>query len=171
MGKIYLYTGNGAGKTTNALGLALRALGHGQKVVILQFLKWQKDTGEMLFKHPNYSIYQFGREGWHGFKNITDEDRLCILRGLLALTTIMHMPYSPDLLILDEINLAAHLKLINEDSVLRDLRRWMRLYPNMNIVMTGRHATKTLINKADFVNEIVEIKAPKNFVCEKGIQW
>ena len=74
---VYLYTGNGAGKTTNALGLALRSLGHNHKVIIIQFLKWWKNTGEYKFQkqNKNYKVYQFGRKGWHGFKNLTEKDK------------------------------------------------------------------------------------------------
>lgn len=60
MGHIYLYTGTGAGKTTNALGLALRSIGHKRKVVIIQFLKWQKNIGEYKIRNlltPCYEIY------------------------------------------------------------------------------------------------------------------
>jgi len=177
MGKIYLYTGNGAGKTTNALGLALRALGHGQKVLILQFLKWKKDTGEMLFKHENYRIYQFGREGWKGFKNLTDEDEEMSHDALTMLEYIVKnwnkktstwSLFHPKLIILDEINLAAHLGLINEDYLFEIVSKFPK---DVNFVFTGRHATATLISRADFVNKIVEVKAPKEFVCEEGIQW
>ena len=78
MGHIYLYSGDGAGKTTNALGLVIRELGHEKNVLMIQFLKWKKDTGEMLFSqfwqnvvadNPHNGIigefqcYQFGREG------------------------------------------------------------------------------------------------------------
>lgn len=171
MGHIYLYSGDGAGKTANALGLALRALGHKQRVVIIQFLKWKKDTGEMLFKHDGYEIYQVGRVGWHGFKNLTDEDKLCIVKGLLILQKRMENPNVPDLLILDELNLAVYLKLIDARLILKSLRRWMRVHPNMNVVFTGRHATPELYKGVDFVNEIVAIKAPRRLVCKRGIQY
>lgn len=169
MGKIYLYTGDGAGKTTNALGLALRALGHGQKVLIIQFLKWDRNTGEAKFKHPNYRLYQFGREGWHGFKNLTEEDKKLCQIGLTTLNLTPKMSlFKPNLVILDEINLAAHLGLINEDEVFSIIKS----YPeNVNWVFTGRHATAKLIKGADFVNKIVQVKAPKEMVCEEGIQW
>src|SRR3989337_2619368 len=76
MGYIYLYTGTGGGKTANALGLALRSVGHNKKVVIIQFLKWKKDIGEYMIKDrlaPYYEIYQFGREAWLGEKDKTAE--------------------------------------------------------------------------------------------------
>ena len=85
MGDIYLYTGTGGGKTTNALGLALRCVGHGLKVVIIQFMKWWKETGEYKVRErlaPYYEIYQFGRKGWIGLDNLTEEDRQLAKKGL-----------------------------------------------------------------------------------------
>src|SRR3972149_8661403 len=76
MGYVYLYTGTGGGKTANALGLALRSVGHGKKAVIIQFCKWRKDTGEYLIKDKLgdlYEIYQFGREAWLGKEAKTAE--------------------------------------------------------------------------------------------------
>jgi cob(I)alamin adenosyltransferase len=174
MGKIYLYTGNGAGKTTNALGLALRALGHGQKVLVVQLLKWKRDTGEALFMHPNYCISQWGRKGWHGFNNLTDEDKYNCERALNMLNWLAtniqndNATFHPKLVILDEINLASHLGLINEDFLFEIVSKFPQ---DTNWVFTGRHATEKLINRADFVNEIVERKAPKEMVCEEGIQY
>ena len=78
MGYIYLYTRTGGGKTANALGLALRSVGHGRKVVIIQFLKWWKNTGEYKIRHklePFYEIYLFGRDGWIGLDNLGKEDK------------------------------------------------------------------------------------------------
>jgi ATP:corrinoid adenosyltransferase len=69
---------NGAGKTTNALGLALRSIGHRHTVVIIQFLKWWKNTGEFRIKKmlaPYYEIHQFGRKGWIGLSNLGEQDR------------------------------------------------------------------------------------------------
>src|SRR3990170_7429699 len=69
MGYIYLYVGTGGGKTANALGLALRSVGHNKSVVIIQFFKWKKDIGEYLVRDklkPYYEIYRFGREAWLG---------------------------------------------------------------------------------------------------------
>jgi cob(I)alamin adenosyltransferase len=85
MGNIYLYTGNGAGKTANALGLALRSVGHKRKVVIIQFLKWWKNTGEYKIRtllKPYYEIHLFGRKGWIGLSNLGDEDRKLAQKAL-----------------------------------------------------------------------------------------
>jgi cob(I)alamin adenosyltransferase len=78
MGHVYLYTGTGAGKTANALGLALRSVGHKRRVIIIQFLKWWKNTGEYQIRNmlkPYYEIHQFGRKGWVGLANLDEEDK------------------------------------------------------------------------------------------------
>jgi len=122
MGRIYLYTGTGEGKTTNALGLALRAVGHERKVVIVQFLKWWKEIGEYKVKDklaPYYEIYQFGRPAWLGEKEKTvsyggrsfkiesfkDADRELAKKALEFAKTVLREK-KPDLLVLDELNLA-----------------------------------------------------------------
>jgi|SRR3972149_5868120 len=174
MTAIYLYTGNGAGKTTNALGLALRAIGQGFNVLVIQFLKWDKNTGEWQFqwRMPDaLEVHQFGREGWHGFNNLTQEDRDKCLEGLQFAGDLINRNEGRkrfDLLILDEINLAVYLKLLTVDEVENFL---FNRIPIMNIVMTGRHATKELMDLADVVNVVCEVKAPKKFIYEKGIQY
>lgn len=170
MGHVYLYTGTGAGKTTNALGLALRCVGHRKKVVIIQFLKWWKSIGEMKVRRrlaPYYEIYQFGRRGWIGLKNLGEEDkRLC--RKALEFARKIVKKKKPHLLILDEINLALHCKLLELDEVLKFLDE---LPERTDVVLTGRYAPKKLIERADFVNEIKLIKMPKKLVSRAGIQY
>lgn len=75
---VYLYTGSGAGKTTNALGVALRTVGHEKRAVVIQFMKWRKDTGEYKVRkklQPYYEIYQFGRKGWEGLDDLDERTR------------------------------------------------------------------------------------------------
>ncbi|MEM3536376.1 MAG: cob(I)yrinic acid a,c-diamide adenosyltransferase [Candidatus Bathyarchaeia archaeon] len=170
MGYIYLYTGTGAGKTTNALGLALRSIGHKRKVVIIQFLKWWKNTGEYKIRKmlaPYYEIYQFGRKGWHGLGNLDERDKRLAQKALKFAEKIMKEK-KPHLLVLDEINLALHCKLLDVKEVLAFLDKVPK---RTDVVLTGRYAPKELINRAEFVNEIVDIKAPKEFVTTKGIQY
>ena len=186
MGYIYLYTGTGAGKTTNALGLALRALGHKQKVIIIQFMKWWKNIGEYKIKNklkPYYEIYQFGTPGWlklnsqtgeikyRGMKfrirSIKELDKKLAKKGLEFAKKIMEEK-KPHLLVLDEINLAVHSNLIKVEEVLELLKK---IPKRTTVVLTGRYAPKELIEKADFVNEIVEVKSPEKFVTTRGIQY
>lgn len=170
MGYIYLYTGTGAGKTTNALGLALRSVGHKRKVVIIQFLKWWKKTGEYKIRKmlsPYYEIYQFGRRGWHGLSNLGEKDKKLAQKALKFAEKIVEEK-KPHLLILDEINLALHCKLLEVKDVLELLDK---IPKKTDVVLTGRFAPKELLDRVDFVNEIVDIKSPKEMVTTKGIQY
>jgi cob(I)alamin adenosyltransferase len=170
MGYIYLYTGTGGGKTANALGLALRTVGHKQNVIIIQFMKWWKNTGEYKIRktlEPYYEIYQFGRRGWHGLSNLGAQDRLLARKALNFARQTM-IGKKPRLLILDEINLALYCKLIN----INDVLTLLDLVPKRtHIVLTGRFAPKELIERADFVNEIVAVKYPQRIPTTKGIQY
>jgi cob(I)alamin adenosyltransferase len=170
MGYIYLYTGTGAGKTTNALGLALRSVGHKRKVVIIQFLKWWRKTGEYKIRNmlsPYYEIYQFGRKGWHGLGNLGEEDKKLAYKALKFAEKIVKEK-KPHLLVLDEINLALYCKLLEVKDVLVLLDK---IPKKTDVVLTGRFAPKELLERADFVNEIVDVKYPKEMVTTKGIQY
>jgi len=170
MGYIYLYTGTGAGKTTNALGLALRSVGHKRKVVIIQFLKWWRKTGEYKIRNmlsPYYEIYQFGRKGWHGLGNLGEEDKKLAYKGLKFAEKIVKQK-KLHLLVLDEINLALYCKLLEVKDVLALLDK---IPKKTDVVLTGRFAPKELLERADFVNEIVDVKHPKEMVTTKGIQY
>lgn len=170
MGYVYLYTGMGAGKTTNALGLALRSVGHKRKVVIIQFLKWWKNTGEYKIRKmlaPHYEIHQFGRKGWHGLSNLGEEDKELAHKALRFAEKIVKAK-KPHLLVLDEVNLALHCKLLDVKEVLEFLDKMPK---KTDVILTGRFAPKELVKRAEFVNEIIAIKYPKEMVTTKGIQY
>lgn len=183
MGKIYLFTGEGAGKTTAALGLAMRSIGHNHKVVMIQFMKWWKETGEYMIQEKlgdYYKVYQYGREAWLKISNkeakfgkekfnvqeVKAEDRKDALAGLKKAEEVMKE--EPNLLILDEILLAVHSGLLSEKDVLGLLEE---IPKKTTVVLTGRNATKNLIARADFVNTISATKYPKDIPSEKGIQY
>jgi len=168
-GTIYLYTGEGGGKTTNALGLALRCLGHGYKVVIIQFLKWWKNTGEYKFRKKSqslYQIYQFGRKGWIGLGNLDERDKELARKGLEFAKKVVKE--KPRLLVLDEINLVLHCKLLDVNEVIEFLKTVPK---ETNVVLTGRYAPRELVIFADFVNEIVDVKHPEKIPTVRGIQF
>lgn len=170
MGYIYLYTGTGGGKTANALGLALRSVGHERKVVIIQFLKWWKNTGEYKIRdklQPYYEIYLFGREGWIGLDNLGEEDRRLTREGLEFAKNVVEEK-KPHLLVLDEINLALHCNMIEIKQVLEFLDS---VPEETDVVLTGRYAPKDLIDRADFVNEVKDLKQPEEMVTTEGIQY
>jgi len=169
MGYIYLYIGTGAGKTTNALGLALRAAGHRQKTIIIQFMKARKDVGEYKIAKklkPYYEIHPVGREGWVDFKNPDPKDTALVRRGIeLAKKALAK---KPSILVLDELALAAWGKLVPVGEVLDLLEN---LPEKTHVIITGRYAPEEIIARADYVNEIKEIRYPKDMVAVKGINW
>jgi cob(I)alamin adenosyltransferase len=184
MGYVYLYFGTGGGKTANALGLALRSVGHNKKVVIIQFLKWKKDIGEYLIQDklkPYYEIYQFGREAWLGeeektadfagekfnVESVKSHDKE-LAKKALDFARQMLKEKKPHLLVLDEIGLATQWKLLEVKEVLKLLDN---VPDETTVVMTGRLAPKELIERADFVNEVKEVKMPKHFKLTEGIQY
>lgn len=187
MGHIYLYYGTGGGKTAASLGLALRSLGHGHHVVVIQFLKYWKKTGEYKAAKtlaPLYEIKQFGRPGWikmgkagtdvdvGGFKaslrSITEEDKVAAKKALKYAEEVILGDHPPELIILDEVCLAAHMGIVESVDVIALLEK---LPPAMDAILTGRYAPNSLIDRADFVNEVKEVKAMKSFVSTVGIQY
>lgn len=166
---VYLWTGPGWGKTTSALGVALRCVGHGLKVIIIQFMKGRKDTGEYKIKRllgKNYEIHQFGRKGWVNLKRPGETDRRLAMQALeFAKKAAKRKPF---LLFLDEINLAVAVGLIEEKEVLD----FLGMIPKkVHVYMTGRRASRKLMLRADYVNEIRMMKGPKKLTGEKGIDY
>ncbi len=167
---VYLWTGKGWGKTTSALGAALRCIGHGYKAIIIQFMKGRKDLiGEYRIRKKlgnKYQIHQFGRPGWVNLKKPSEMDRKLAEKGLeFARKKAKEKPF---LLVLDEINLAVAVGLLKEKEVLNFLDQ---IPPQVHVYMTGRYAPKSLIKRADYVNEIVMKKGPKKLSGEKGIDY
>lgn len=171
MGLIHLYTGDGEGKSITAFGLALRAVGHGYRVVIIQFMKGRRDVGEYKVKNrlaPNYEIHQFGRREFIDLKNPSPADYLLAQRALRFAKKALKR--KPHLLILDEINLAVSIGLIKLDDVLEILDN---IPEPTTIVLTGRNAPKELIERADLVTEMREIKHPwrRGVQARRGIEY
>lgn len=167
---IYLWTGHGWGKTTSALGAALRCVGHGFKVVIIQFMKGRKDLiGEYRVREkllPQYEIYQFGRKGWVNLRKPFKIDKELAEEGLrFARKKAQEKPF---LLVLDEMNLAVAVGLLDEKKV---LQFFDEIPAVVNVYVTGRYATPKLIARANYVNEVVMVKGPKKLRGEKGIDY
>ena len=170
-GFIQVYTGNGKGKTTAALGLALRAAGRGLRVFIGQFLKGQV-YGELASLErfsPLVRVEQFGRKGFvHVTENPDDEDVALARKGLERCAEAMTSG-SFRIVILDEINVAVHFKLISED----ELRAFLGRRPDdVEVVLTGRYAPGWLLEAADLVTDMVEVKHPyqKGIKAREGIE-
>lgn len=153
-GYIQVYTGNGKGKTTAALGLALRAAGAGLKVYIGQFIK-KGGYSEIkaLKKIKNIKIEQFGR-GCRLLKKPNKIDTACAKKGLKAVRDIISKK-NYDIAILDEVNIALRLNLVSLKDVMDILKNKPK---NMEIILTGRGAPQKLLRLADLVTEMKEIR-------------
>lgn len=158
-GYVHVYTGNGKGKTTAALGLALRAIGQGYRVFMLQFMKGSKDYGELKAAAkflPDLIIEQSGLETFVCEDNPSPEDIALARRGMeIARQVVMEGEY--DLVILDEINVAVDYQLIPLEEVLDLIRNKPA---HVELVLTGRYAHPKIIKAADLVTEMVLISHP-----------
>lgn len=160
-GYIQVYTGNGKGKTTASLGLAMRALGRNWKVLLIMFTKGGDNYGELKsFRNlsgqiqENMTIMQAGLDRIVYSRNITDEDKNAILGGWdVAKRAIENDEYK--LIILDEINIAISLGIVDVDEVLKVLKKKP---DDMEIVLTGRDAHPKIIEIAHLVSKIEPVK-------------
>lgn len=167
-GTVYIWTGIGAGKTTSAIGVALRQVAHKQKVIIIQFMKGRKDVGEYMIRQrlkPYYEIYQFGTKKWVDLKNPSEQDRALAHEGLAFAFECLKK--KPSLIILDEINLAVAVGLLTSDEVIKFLDS---APAKTSVYLTGRYASKKLIDRADYATEFVTIKQ-KQIKARKGIEY
>ncbi len=153
-GYVHVYTGGGKGKTTAALGLALRAVCAGKKVYFAQFVKGmdysELRAGELL---QNLTICQYGRDCFI-INNPTDEDKRKAIEGLEEIKKILREG-NYDVLILDEINIALYYKLFDVQEVI-DVLKQRKEY--IEVILTGRNAPEELVEFADLVTEMKEIK-------------
>jgi cob(I)alamin adenosyltransferase len=155
-GYIQVYTGKGKGKTTAALGLAFRALGHGLKVYIGQFMKGQpygELTSANQFK-ALLAIEQFGQPTFVHVEKATPKDIQLAQDGLRRIEEII-LSENYDIVIMDEINVAIYFKLVSLHDVLQVLEKKP---PQIEIICTGRNAPDELLQRADLVTEMKEIK-------------
>lgn len=153
-GYIQVYTGNGKGKTTAALGLSLRAAAAGKKVFIGQFVKGMHYSELDLLPHiPNITLVQYGR-GCFIYGQASQEDIDAAQAGLIAMAQVLASG-DYDVVVLDEANIALHYGLISFTALREAL---MARAPHVEVVLTGRYAPQELIDMADLVTEMREIK-------------
>jgi cob(I)alamin adenosyltransferase len=170
-GLIQVYTGNGKGKTTAALGLALRAVGHGLKVLIVQFMKGKINYGEMQSVEKLSPYLTLIKVGHVNFVSKSQPDPMDVQLAqegfLMAKKAIENKEF--DIVILDEINLAIDYGLVP----LSDLLQVLDSKPEtVELVLTGRNAKPEILEKADLVTEMVERKHyyDKAVRARKGIE-
>ncbi len=160
-GLVQVYSGNGKGKTTAALGLALRAAGHGKKTCVIQFMKGEIYYGELgaaSMLSPYLEIIQMGRPDFVN-KNNPDPKDVQLARRAVELAKEILAGKKYDILVLDEINVALDFGLIE----LADVMALIDAKPaETELILTGRYAKKEIIERADLVTEMKEIKHPYN---------
>ena len=154
-GYIQVYTGDGKGKTTAALGLALRAVGAGKKVLLVQFLKGRPSSEECALSRlaPDITLKQYGRKRLILSKP-QEKDIAKAQEGLKEVQKALRSKHY-DLIILDEINMAVYLKVLAVEDLLSLLQEKPE---NLELVLTGRNAHPRVLEKADLVTEMKEIK-------------
>jgi cob(I)alamin adenosyltransferase len=170
-GLVQVYTGNGKGKTSAAFGAALRAVGRGLKVYIIQFIKGGFDYGELysVKNLPNLKLTAFGRGRFITESQPPKEDLQMAREGFeLAKQTVSDGEY--DMVVLDEINVVMHLKMISIDEVVELIKNKPK---HVELILTGRNAPAQVIEIADLVTEMKEIKHPyaQGIPPRKGIEY
>lgn len=203
LGLVHVYTGNGKGKTSACMGLVSRAVGQGLRVYIVQFMKGGAYTGELITAKnflPRVGFEQFGKHcvkeekqlkllgldlGYHYFDYVRDditcgECRFCFVNDVeqarfcqegFERARELSTSEDIDLLILDEVLVAVAFKFIDEDNLL-DLIKNKR--PSMELVLSGRGASSRVIDLADYVSNINEVKHPfntKKIPARRGIEY
>ncbi|OPY58663.1 MAG: Cob(I)yrinic acid a,c-diamide adenosyltransferase [Pelotomaculum sp. PtaU1.Bin035] len=172
-GLLLVNTGGGKGKTTASLGMALRAWGQGMKVLMIQFLKGGWNPGELKAAEklgPDFEIRQMGK----GFINGTDGESLNMHRQAaleaMAVAAVEVSSGKYGLIILDEILYAIHFGLVTLDEVLSLIARRPE---SLHLVLTGRYVPQEIIERADMVTEMVDIKHPyaRGVHARKGIEF
>lgn len=173
-GLTIVYTGKGKGKTTAALGIALRATGYKKKICMIQFIKGSWHYGEMessKLLEPEFEMVAIGK----GFVGIIDdkspkEDHQKVAKEAIKISNEKIQSGKYDIIILDEINYAVNLNLISLEDVLELIKSKPE---NVDLVLTGNYAKEEVIEAADLVTEMREIKHPfqKGIKAKEGIDF
>jgi cob(I)alamin adenosyltransferase len=170
-GLLVVFTGNGKGKTTAALGCALRALGHGCRVCLIQFVKGPWKSGEIaaLERFSGLmDIHTLGK-GFMFNNEDVERNREAALKAWNFTRTVLSAP-SYDLVVLDELTYLVNFNFVDEEEVIQAISGRPG---NMHVIITGRNASKRLIECADMVTEMKEIRHPMNggISCQEGIEF
>jgi cob(I)alamin adenosyltransferase len=171
-GLIIVNTGNGKGKTTAALGMVMRSLGHGYRVAIVQYIKgaWEPAEKAVLSKFSDQLEFQAMGEGFTWDTQDRDRDiQMAKLAWEKSLSYIVEESYR--LILLDEINVALKLGYLDPDEVLAGLEQKPA---NTHVILTGRGAPAAIIDRADLVTEMNPIKHPfreQGIKAQPGIEF
>ena len=155
-GKIHIYTGNGKGKTTAALGLALRAAAYGMRTFVGQFMKGQEYGELTMSKNLAWlTIEQFGKNTFVHVKNPPNLEDVELARSGLKRCYDILTGRQYDIVVLDEICVANYFNLLSVEEIINVLNKKPK---ETEVILTGRYAPKELVEKADLVTEMKEVK-------------
>jgi len=170
-GLLVVHTGAGKGKTTAALGMAIRCLGHGMKVAIVQFIKGAIDTAEerSLRGFGDQVVFLRMGEGYTWETQNRERDKAVAQEAWVEVENFLQDP-TFGMVILDELNIAIHHEYVSLEQVLKAVAQRP---PMLHVVITGRGAKPELIEAADLVSEMKMIKHPfrKGIKAQKGVEF
>jgi len=170
-GLVQIFTGDGKGKTSAAIGAVIRALGHGLSVYVAFFMKGDYPYGErnILSQLPNVTIQGFGTREFIEPANIKPDDKERAKQGLVAAREAM-LSGRYDLVVLDELNLAVAWNLVELEEVLRLIDEKPE---GVELILTGRQADSKLVKSADLVTEMLKIKHPydEGTAAREGVEY
>jgi cob(I)alamin adenosyltransferase len=170
-GLVQIFTGDGKGKTSAAIGTVIRALGHGLRVYIVFFMKGDYPYGErnILSGLPNVTMESFGTKGFVDLKNIKPEEKEQAKKALAAARKAM-LSGGYEMIVLDEVNVAVDFKLVELDEVLKLIDDKPQ---NVELILTGRRADSKLVQSADLVTEMLKIKHPydEGVKAREGVEY
>ncbi len=169
-GVIVLMTGNGKGKSSSAIGMISRALGYGMKIGIAKFLKGEQETGEDLFFKEQKNVQTvFMETGFTWESQNKDLDKIKALEAWKLTEEFLSDP-TIDLVILDELTYMINYKYLDEEEIIKRLKSRPK---KQHVVITGRAACKGLVDIADTVSEVKEIKHAfrSNIKAQRGIDF
>lgn len=171
-GLVSIFTGDGKGKTTAAIGTVVRAAGHGLRAFVVFFMKgkdYVHGENNILSKLPNVTLASFGQNGWVDRDNVKPVHREQARLALAAAREAM-LGGTYDLVVLDEINIAINYGLIELDEVIKLINDKPQ---NVELILTGRNTDTRLVQMADLVTEMLMIKHPyaRGIKARRGIDY
>jgi cob(I)alamin adenosyltransferase len=171
-GLVHVFTGEGKGKTTAALGTIVRAAGHDLKILVIFFIKGESAVGEYrtLARLPNVEVKSYGLRQFILKNNEINPQEKAQAEAALAAARAAVTGGNYDLIVLDEINMAVYFKLIDAEEVLKLISDKP---PRVELILTGRNADSRVIEAADLVTEMTKIKHPydRGIKARKGIEY
>ncbi len=172
MGTIHVYTGHGKGKSSASLGMTARMIGHGGRVLFIQFFKFENSDKDFLEAQPQVTFRQFRYPGDY-FKSYSEEERAQLaeeLRAFLTESIMLAEEGGYDLIVLDELVYAVHMRLITE-GMLRSVL--LQLSRKADVIITGRNMPHEILAIASYVTECVHRKHPydEGVPARRGIDY